>query len=304
MSENDEALIRPVERMPAAPVLDDDDPAPVEQVREEVDPDTDHDAPEAVDGDEQPRRTMTAEEKLKRKNTEAKRLRRELAARDRAIAEMAQRMANVEAKVSQVDVQALLKAEADTTAEVETLETLRAKALEEGNTAQFSAYDKQLRQAERKADQIAAAKQQMGRQYQQRQTQQTEGFKEPGWVADWRDQNRWYGKDPEATQDAFEISRRLKDEGVSPESIHHRRALDAELRQLHPHLFQQRPPRSGQAVAGGPRGGALSSGAKGSIPPLVEAQLRRSGHNLDDPKVRADYERRFGSRWKNVPRGA
>lgn len=302
MSENDEALIRPVERMPAAPVLDDDDPAP-EKVETET-READDDAPEAVDGEAEPRRTMTAEEKLKRKNTEAKRLRRELAARDRAIAEMAQRMANVEAKVSQVDVQALLKAEADTTAEVETLETLRAKALEEGNTAQFSAYDKQLRQAERKADQIAAAKQQMGRQYQQRQTQQA-APQSPGWVAAWQAENAgWYGKDSDATADAYEISKRLHGEGVDPASPHHRTLLDRELRQLHPHLFQQRPRPGGQAVAGSPRGGALSTGAKGSIPPLVEAQLRRSGHNLDDPKVRADYERRFGARWKNVPRGA
>lgn len=292
--EQDEAMIRPVERMPVP--LEDDDPAPVAE--REPEPVAADDADPDIGGDDaEPRRTMTAEEKLRRSRSETKRLRREAAAKDRTVAELAQRLANVEQGLTAGQQASVQKAEADTLAAINDLRAQRRAAMAEGNTDLADDLDEKLYSARRHAEKIAEYK---GQQSQRRPVHAAQ--QAPGWVAEWQSENRWYGKDHEATSDAIDISNRLAAEGVRADSAHHRTLLDRELRANHPHLYQQRR-AGGQAVAGSPRGGAMQSG-RGSIPPVVEAQLRRSGHNLDDPKVRADLERRFGERWKTVPRGS
>lgn len=239
---------------------------------------------ETEEGEDQPKRTLSAEEKLKRSRAEAKRLRREQAETRASVERLERQLADLAAaQVQQTQVQLEEQARA-VQAEYAAAREARKAAREAGDTAAEDQADERIYRARKAWEGLEAVAQQ--RKAAPAVRQQTQTAAPASWVTDWQAEHDWFGEDPIDTEVAHAVSRALVKQGIPPNDTRHRERLDEELAKRLPHRYggRTRPRATGSPVAGVMRNGGAVKGGVSRLPAQMEAIYRAQGKPVDDPK--------------------
>lgn len=240
---------------------------------------------ETEEGEDQPKRTLSAEEKLKRSRAEAKRLRKEQAETRASVERLERQLAEL-AMQQQAQSEAQLRDQAAALqAEYAAAREARKAAREAGDTAAEDQADERIYKARKAWEGLEAVAQRRATAPAARPQQSAAPA---SWVADWQAEHDWFGEDPIDTEVAHAVSRALVKQGIAPNDSRHRERLDEELAKRLPHRYggRNRPRASGSPVAGIMRnGGAVArNGGMSRLPAQMEAIYRAQGKPVDDPK--------------------
>ncbi len=264
------------------------------------------DEAEGEQQDEGETRKLSDAEKLKRTRTREKRYRQEAAEANRKATAAAAELAAMRERVAALETATVGQAKGDLQNRVNWLQQQRDAALEAGDTKTFSAFDKELRETDKKLARFEDAEAN-GRplvREQQQQTRQAEGQISTA-AKDWLAENDWYN-DPARREDSLiaqSVARAVQGEGFDPNDEDFWDEVDRRLTKRGIAEKQAAQTRtSGRAgspqLASGSRGGGSGSGGLLSkIPKAAQEAYRKSGFDLDDPKVVAGIVERHSDRW-------
>lgn len=240
---------------------------------------------ETEEGEDQPKRTLSAEEKLKRSRAEAKRLRKEQAETRASVERLERQLAEL-AMQQQAQSEAQLRDQAASLqAEYAAAREARKAAREAGDTAAEDQADERIYKARKAWESLEAVAQRRATAPAARPQQSAAPA---SWVADWKADNEWFDEDPVDAGTARAASIEITKSGIPPHDPRHREKLDEILREKLPHRYggRARPRTQGSPVAGVQRnGGAQARGAGiNRLPAQMEAIYRAQGKPVDDPK--------------------
>lgn len=242
-------------------------------------------------------RQRRAESKQKRKDY-VESLKRELAARDRIINEMNQRLSTVERKSSGSEMAQLDQAEQEAIKAYNYFKDINAKAIEQANGQVAIDAQEKMFQARQRAEQIQSIKRNM----QQRQkAPQPLDPRLVNHAQEWMGRNKWYdpsGRDEDSAI-ALTIDNRMAQEGWDPTTPEYWEELESRVKKYLPHRANSgynKPQGNGRRnlppVAGSGRESSGSGTSTYKLSSERVAALKEAGL-WDDPKARAEAIKRF-----------
>jgi hypothetical protein len=228
-------------------------------------------------------------------------LRRELAARDRIINELNQRVAVVERKSSGSEMAQLEKAEQDAVQAYNYFKNIHSQAVEQANGAMATDAAEKMNLARQRAEQVSNIKRAMSNR---QAAPQPLDPRLANHAQDWMSKNTWYnpdGKD-EDSEIALIIDKRLANEGWDPTTPEYWEELGKRVEKRLPHrasrgsMSQSNGGKRNPPPVSGSGRESSSSNSQGSykLSPERVSALKDAGI-WDDPKARADAIKRFQS---------
>lgn len=242
-------------------------------------------------------RKRRAESKERRK-TLIDSLKRDLAARDRVINEMNQRLNVVERKSSGSEMAQLDRAEQEAIQAYQHFKDINAKAIEQANGAIAIEAQEKMFQARQRAEQIGNIKKQMT---SRQAAPQPLDPRLVNHAQQWMDKNRWYdpsGKDEDSSI-ALTIDSRMAQEGWDPTTPEYWDELETRVKKYLPHRSnsgynksQGSGKRNPPPVAGSGRESSSTSSTTYKLSPDRVQAIKDAGM-WDDPAKRAAMIKSF-----------
>jgi hypothetical protein len=223
-------------------------------------------------------------------------LKLELAARDRVINELNQRMSVVERKSTGSEMAQLSNAEQEAIKAYNYFKDINAKAIEQANGKIAIEAQEKMFQARQRVEQIAHIKKQMNQRQAAPQPLDPRLVKH---AQDWMGKNSWYdpsGKDPDS-EVALTIDRRMGQEGWDPTTPEYWQELSNRIKRYLPHRVsvgynKTHGSRNGPPVTGS---GRESSGSSKSTYKLSaeRVQALKDADLWDDAAARSEAIKSF-----------
>lgn len=275
-----------------------EDERPVEQAEDAGDDEAGHadETEEEAEARRERNRKRRAENKQRRRD-HVESLKREIAARDELLQSAMQRLDAVERRAQGADM-AIVDTELRKAYDAYTYyRNAHADAVSRSDGAAAVDAQERMMQINQRAAQLKAIKD-AAEQAQKQPKPQPLDPRLRNYASEWLDRNNWY--DPDAKDEdsalAFDVDRRLAQQGWDPTTEAYWKELDSRLRKYLPHRYgsgYNKPQRNLKSpVAGSGRESGNSSGGGHKLSSERVQALKDSGL-WDDPKQRAEAIKRF-----------
>lgn len=250
--------------------------------------------PEEAEARKERNRQRRAESKQRRKDY-VESLKRELAARDRVINEMNQRLSTVERKSTGSEMAQLENAEKEAIQAYNYFKDINAKAIEQANGQVAIEAQEKMFQARQRIQQLQGIKQAMTKRQQAPQPLDPRLVNH---AQEWMNKNSWYdpnGKDEDSAI-ALTIDNRLAQEGWDPTTPEYWKELESRVKRYLPHRAKSGYNKSNVGNRPPPVAGSGREATSGKSTYKISAErvqaLKEAGL-WDDPKQRAEAIKRF-----------